>query len=130
MITRESELQRVLGSLLGEIGQAEWVALVDQNGLMVSSAPPELPLDPDRVAAMAAATAQSAERVLAELDGGALRFATVTGARRQHLTVFLSRDRLLAIGLSPDAEAQAIIPYLTRWVPELIQVLKRRYVRE
>lgn len=130
MITRESELQRVLGSLLEEIGKAEWVALVDQNGLMVSSAPANLPLDADRVAAMAAATAQSAERVLTELDGGSLRFATVTGSRRQHLTVFLSRDRLLAIGLPPEAEAQAVTPHLMQWVPELIQVLKRRYVRE
>lgn len=31
MITRQSELQGVLGSLLEEIDQAEWVALVDQN---------------------------------------------------------------------------------------------------
>lgn len=130
MTTRQSDLQRVLGSLLEEMGQADWVALVDQNGLMVSSSPPDLPLDPDRVAAMAAAAAQMAERVLAELDGGALRFATVTGAKRQHLTVFLSQDRLLTIGLPPEAEPQSVIPHLMEWVPELIRVLKRRYVTE
>ncbi|HSR48350.1 MAG TPA: roadblock/LC7 domain-containing protein [Anaerolineales bacterium] len=130
MITRQSELQGVLGSLLEEIDQAEWVALVDQNGLMVSSAPAELPLDSDRVAAMTAAAAQTAERVLDELDGGTLRFTTITGAKRQYLTVFLSRDRLLAFGLTPDAEPQAVIPFLMRWVPELIQILKRRYAPE
>ncbi|HKY84596.1 MAG TPA: roadblock/LC7 domain-containing protein [Anaerolineales bacterium] len=130
MTTRQAELQRVLGSLADEISQAEWVALVDQNGLMVSSVPADPPADSDRIAAMAAAVAQTAERVLAELDGGKLRFATVTGAKRQHLTVFLSSDRLLAIGLAPDVEAQSVIPHLMRWVPELIQVLKQRYASE
>lgn len=130
MTTRQSELQRVLSSLSEEIPRADWVALVDQNGLMVSSVPAEPVVDSDRVAAMTAAVAQTAERVLAEIDGGTLRFATVTGARRQHLTVFLSRDRLLAIGLPPDVEAQSVIPSLMRWVPELIQVLKRRHISE
>jgi len=130
MTTRQAELQRVLGSLADEISQAEWVALVDQNGLMVSSVPADPPADSDRIAAMTAAVAQTAERVLAELEGGRLRFATVTGAKRQHLTVFLSSDRLLAIGLAPDAEAQSVIPHLMRWVPELIQVLKQRYASE
>jgi len=130
MTTRQAELQRVLQSLSDEITRAEWVALVDQNGLMVSCVPPEPLIESDRVAAMAAAAAQTAERVLAELEGGALRFAAITGSRRQHLTVFLSRERLLAIGLPPEVEAQSIVPSLQRWVPELIQVLKRRYVNE
>lgn len=130
MTTRQAELQRVLQSLSDEIPRAEWVALVDQNGLMVSCVPPEPPIESDRVAAMAAAAAQTAERVLAELEGGALRFAAITGSRRQHLTVFLSRERLLTIGLPPEIEAQSIVPSLQRWVPELIQVLKRRYVNE
>ncbi len=130
MTTRQAELQRVLGSLADEISQAEWVALVDQNGLMVSSVPADPAVDSDRIAAMTAAVAQTAERVLTELNGGRLRFATVTGAKRQHLTVFLSPERLLAIGLAPEAEAQSVIPHLMRWVPELIQVLKRRYASE
>ena len=130
MVTRQAELQRVLVSLSQEIGKTDWIALVDQNGLLVSSVPADPPVDADRVAAMAAAVAQTAERVLFEIDGGALRFASVVGSRRQHLTVFLSRDRLLAIGLSPEVEAQTVIPPLMRWVPELIQVLKRRYVSE
>jgi len=130
MITRQSELQRVLGNLADELPRSEWVALVDQNGLMVSSVPADPPVDSDRIAAMTAAVAQTAERVLSELDGGKLRFASVTGAQRQNLTVFLSADRLLTIGLPPETEAQAVIPHLMRWVPELIQVLKRRYASE
>ncbi len=128
MITRQAELQRVLGALADEIQPAEWVALVDQNGLMVSCVPADPPVDGDRIAAMAAAIAQTSERVLLELDGGALRLATVVGASRQHLTVFLGHDRLLTIGLRPEVEAQSVIPHLMRWVPDLIQALKRRFV--
>jgi predicted regulator of Ras-like GTPase activity (Roadblock/LC7/MglB family) len=69
MITRQAELQRVLSQLAEEIDKADWVALVDQNGLLVSSVPPDPPVESDRVAAMAAAVAQTAERVLAEIDG-------------------------------------------------------------
>jgi predicted regulator of Ras-like GTPase activity (Roadblock/LC7/MglB family) len=127
MVTRQAELQRVLGALAEEIQPAEWVALVDQNGLMVSCVPAEPPVDGDRIAAMAAAATQAAERVLAELDGGGLRMTTVVGARRQQLTVFLGHDRLLSIGLTPEVEAQSIVPPLMRWVPELIQALKRRF---
>ena len=130
MLTRQSELQRVLGNLAEDLPSAHWVALVDQNGLIVSCVPPEPPVDPDRIAAMTAASAQTAERVLHEVDGGKLRFANITGSARQHLTVFLSRERLLSIGLSPEVAAQATIPPLTRWVPELLQVLKMRLVEE
>lgn len=128
MLTRQSELQRVLSGLAQELPDAQWVALVDQNGLIVSCVPAEPPVDPDRIAAMTAASAQTAERVLHEVDGGKMRFANITGSSRQHLTVYLSKDRLLSIGLSPDVAAQATIPMLTRWVPELLRVLKMRLV--
>ena len=128
MLTRQSELQRVLSGLAQDLPDAQWVALVDQNGLIVSCVPAEPPVDPDRIAAMTAASAQTAERVLHEVDGGKMRFANITGSTRQHLTVYLSKDRLLSIGLSPDVAAQSTIPMLTRWVPELIRVLKMRLV--
>ncbi|HET7011022.1 MAG TPA: roadblock/LC7 domain-containing protein [Anaerolineales bacterium] len=128
MLTRQSELQRVLSGLAQDLPDAQWVALVDQNGLVVSCVPAEPPVDPDRIAAMTAASAQTAERVLHEVDGGKMRFANITGSSRQHLTVYLSKDRLLSIGLSPDVAAQATIPMLTRWVPELLRVLKMRLV--
>ena len=40
MITRQAELQRVLARLSQELPKTDWVALVDQNGLMVSSCRP------------------------------------------------------------------------------------------
>jgi len=130
MLTRQSELQRVLGNLAEDLPGPHWVALVDQNGLIVSCVPAEPPIDTDRISAMTAASAQTAERVLREIEGGKLRYVNVTGSTRQHLTVFLSRERLLSIALPPEVPAQDTIPPLTRWVPELIQVLKKRYVEE
>ena len=130
MLTRQSELQRVLASLAEDLPDPHWVALVDQNGLIVSCVPAEPPIDMDRIAAMTAASSQTAERVLREIDGGKLRFANFTGSLRQHLTVFLSRERLLSIALPPEVPPQDTFPPLTRWVPELIQVLKKRYVEE
>jgi predicted regulator of Ras-like GTPase activity (Roadblock/LC7/MglB family) len=130
MLTRQSELQRVLGSLADDLPEPHWVALVDQNGLIVSCVPPEPPIDTDRIAAMTAASAQTAERVLREVEGGKLRMAILTGSSRQHLTVYLSRERLLSIGLRPEVPAQEVVPPLTRWVPELVGVLTKRFVEE
>jgi hypothetical protein len=69
-----------------------------------------------------------AERVLTEVEGGRMRYTTVAGAKRQFLTVVLSPDRLLAIGLGPEVPAQATFAALTQWVPELLAVLKRSFV--
>jgi len=69
-----------------------------------------------------------ADRVLEEIEGGRLRFASIAGAKRQLLTVALGAERLLSIGLGPEVPAQATFASLTRWVPELIQALKRSFV--
>jgi hypothetical protein len=65
--------------------------------------------------------------VLGEIEGGATRYTSVAGSKRQLLTVVLSRERLLALGLGPEVPAQATFSALTRWVPEVLAVLKRSY---
>src|SRR4030042_1698209 len=55
MATRQSELQRVLGLLAGELPDPDWVALVDGDGLIVSCGPPGPPISAGRVAARGAA---------------------------------------------------------------------------
>jgi hypothetical protein len=44
------------------------------------------------------------------------------------LSVVLSRERVLAIGLGPEVPAQATFAALTRWVPEILQVLSKSFV--
>lgn len=127
MVTRQSELHRVLGLLANDLPKPEWVALVDQNGLIVACVPPEPPVEAERISAMTAASVAMGERVLREIEGGGLRYASIAGSVRQHLTVVLSKDRLLSIGLRPDVPAQATFAPLGRWVPELIRTLQMRF---
>lgn len=129
MATRQSELQRVLGLLAGELPDPDWVALVDGDGLIVSCVPPDPPISADQISAMAAASQIMAERILTELEGGPMRFASVAGARRQHLTVMVKKDHLLSIGLGPDVPAQATFAPLGRWIPEVLRVLKARFTK-
>ncbi len=129
MATRQSELQRVLGLLAGELPEPHWVALVDGDGLIVSCVPPDPPVSADQISAMAAASQIMADRILGELEGGPMRFATVAGSKRQHLTVVVKKDHLLSIGLGPDVPAQSTFAPLGRWIPELLRVLKARFTR-
>lgn len=127
MATRQSELQRVLGLLSKELPEPLWVALVDGDGLIVACVPSNPPVGSDRISAMAAASQLMGERVLGEIEGGSLRFASIAGSLRQHLTVVVKRDHLLSIGLGPEVPAQATFGPLGRWVPELLHVLNMRF---
>ena len=127
MTTREEELIQILNYVAAELPEPDWVALVDNNGLMVASIPEQPIIEAERISAMTAASVMMGIRVLKEIDGGELRFASIAGSDRQHLTVVLSHDRLLSIGLGPEVPAQATFVPLRRWVPELLRVLRRRF---
>ena len=128
MATRQSELLKVLGQMADELPDPDWVALVDDNGLIVSCIPESPVVGQDRISAMTAASVIMTERVLEEIDGGQMRFTSIAGANRQMLSVVLSRDRVLAIGLGPEVPAQATFASLTRWVPEILKVLNKSFV--
>ncbi len=127
MITRQSELLRVLGQVANELPQPHWVALVDSNGLVMSCVPTVPAVPADTIAAMTAALAQLGQRSLNEVEGGRMRVVNVTGAKRQQVVVLLKGDHLLSIGLGPDVPAQTTFAPLGRWVPELLEVLDRRF---
>lgn len=126
MTTRESELVRVLSGLAQELPDPLWVALVDDQGLVLSCVPQDPVVDEDRISAMSAAVVNMGERVLTEVEGGSLRYVSVAGSKRQYLMVVLTSERLLSIGLAPKVPAQATFAPLSRWVPELLNALKRR----
>ncbi|MFV1858458.1 MAG: roadblock/LC7 domain-containing protein [Anaerolineales bacterium] len=128
MATRQSELIEILGQMADELPDPDWVALVDDNGLIVSCIPESPVVGQDRISAMTAASLIMAERVLDEIDGGQTRFTSIAGSNRQMLSVVLSRDRVLAIGLGPEVPAQATFASLARWVPEILKVLSKSFV--
>jgi predicted regulator of Ras-like GTPase activity (Roadblock/LC7/MglB family) len=123
MMATDNPNRRVLGLLAGG-ADPDWVALVDGDGLIVSCVPPDPPISADRISAMAAASQIMAERILGELEGGPMRYASVAGSLRQHLTVMVKKDHLLSIGLGPDVAASDLAP-LGRWIPEVLRVLRR-----
>ena len=127
-MTRQSELLEVLNQMADELPEPDWVALVDDNGLIVACIPEDPVVGQDRISGMTAASIIMAERVLDEIDGGAMRFTSIAGSDRQMLSVVLSRERVLAIGLGPEVPAQATFASLTRWVPKILQVLNKSFV--
>ncbi|MFP3853257.1 MAG: roadblock/LC7 domain-containing protein [Anaerolineales bacterium] len=122
--TRQSELERVLNNLAADLPDPLWVALVDDQGLVLACVPEQPVVEEDRVSAMTAAVVTMGERVLREVEGGSLRFANIAGSKRQYLMVLLNQNRLLSIGLAPRVTAQATFKPLSRWVPELLKALR------
>jgi predicted regulator of Ras-like GTPase activity (Roadblock/LC7/MglB family) len=128
MVTRQSELLRVLGLLANELPNPHWVALVDSDGLVVACVPPEPPINPERISAMTAAFVMTCDRVLEEIEGGQYRYASVAGSNLQLLAVQLSEDRFLSIGLGPEIPPRNTFSLLSRRIPELMHALQMRFV--
>ncbi len=127
MVTRQSELIRVLETIAEELPDPLWVALVDDDGLLVACVPSQPPVNVDQVSAMTAALALTAIRVLGEINAEEFRYSTVAGSERQLLLVALDGKRFLSIGLGPDVVVQTTFRPLSRRVTELLKILKMRF---
>jgi len=127
MVTRQSELIRVLETMAEELPDPLWVALVDDDGLLVACVPSQPPVSVDQISAMTAALALTALRVLGEIDAEEFRYSSVTGSERQLLLVALDGKRFLSIGLGPDVVVQTVFRPLSRRVAELLKVLKMKF---
>jgi len=127
MVTRQSELIRVLEIIAEELPDPLWVALVDDDGLLVACVPSQPPVDVDQISAMTAALALTALRVLGEIEAEEFRYSSVTGSERQLLVVALDGKRFLSIGLASDVVVQTAFRPLSRRVAELLKILKMRF---
>jgi predicted regulator of Ras-like GTPase activity (Roadblock/LC7/MglB family) len=130
MVTRESELLRVLNELAAGLPTSDWIALVDDDGLLMACVPEKPSVDAERIAAMAAAAMDTSRRVLQETDGGQLRFTTIGGANRQVLIVLVDSKRFLAIALEPDKPSTSTFGVLVRWVPEILGIVRKRSMQD
>lgn len=127
MVTRQSELIRLLSELARELPDPLWIVLVDEDGLMLASAPGSSAAEGESVAAMTVAQVMLGERVVRELDAGHLRYVNIAGSRTQQLAIVLRKDRLLSVGLKPDVAPQDTFQPLSRRVPELLEILNRSF---
>ena len=130
MVTRQSELLRVLGRLKDDLVNPHWVALIDEGGLVLACVPDEPPVDIERVSAMTATLAVSGERVIGEIAGGRLRYVCVAGSQRQQLIVLLSVECVISLGLDPDVSPRSTFKPLARWATEIMQVLQMKFSEE
>lgn len=126
-LTRQEELERILGSLFGELNKPTWVALVDNNGFIVACFPSDPEVEQERISAMTVAAVSMAERVLEEFDGEKFRYMSIVGAARQCMIVMLGKERLLSIGLPPGVQPQTTFGPIRSRIPELLKVLSRRF---
>ena len=127
MVTRQSELIRVLETIAEELPDPLWVALVDDDGLLVACVPSQPPVSVYQISAMTAALALTSLRVLVEINAEEFRYSSVAGSERQLLLVALDGKRFLSIGLGPDVVVQATFRPLSRRVAELLKILKMRF---
>jgi len=130
MVTRQSELLRVLGLLAEELPNPHWVALVDSDGLVVACVPAEPPISPERISAMTAAFVMTGDRVLEEIEGGQYRYSSVAGSKLQLVSVILSEDRFLSIGIGPEIPPRTTFSLLSRRVPEIMRALQMRFTTD
>jgi predicted regulator of Ras-like GTPase activity (Roadblock/LC7/MglB family) len=130
MVTRQSELIRVLGQLAEELPDPFWVALVDDDGLVVACVPEKPDADPDGISAMTATLALTGERVMGEIKGGRFHYATVSGSERQLLMVFVSETRFISIGLGPEIPPRSVFGIISRRIPDMLQALQMRFTTE
>jgi len=127
MVTRQSELIRVLETIAGDLPDPLWVALVDDDGLLVACVPSQPPVNVDQISAMTATLALTSLRVLSEIDAEDFRYSSVAGSERQLLLVALDGKRFLSIGLKPGVVVQTAFRPLSRRVAELLKILKMRF---
>ena len=102
-------------------------SLVDSNGFIVACFPADPEVDQERISAMTIAAVTMAERVLDEFEGEQLRYMSIVGAARQCMIVKLGKERLLSIGLPPGVQAQSAFGPIRSRIPELLQVLSKRF---
>jgi len=127
--TRQDELIRVMNSLADSLQEVYWVTLVDHDGFVLASVPPDPDISSESIAAMSAALSTTVERILGEIDGGQLRYTSVVGSRRHQIMVMLPESRLLVLGLPPEISPQKTFQPIRRWIPDLLKVLKKRFTQ-
>ena len=97
-----THLQRLIAEIALDTPQAEWIALVNANGLWIESFPAKSRVEAERISAMSAAMSSLGERIAAELKDGSLQYTLIAGTDEITVMIELSTKYLLTIGLKKD----------------------------
>jgi predicted regulator of Ras-like GTPase activity (Roadblock/LC7/MglB family) len=127
MVTRESELERLLTELLGELPDPMWGAIIDSDGLIIACVPEAPVISAEQIAAMTVTAAIAAKRIATEIEGGSFRFSAVAGSQRQMVVVAMNSKRYLSLGFVPQVQTHQIFGPLSEKVPEIMKTLNMHF---
>lgn len=101
-----AHLERLLAEIVRETPQIDWIVLIKSDE-DVSVVPAEM--GTDRISAMGAAMSALGERIASELKDGELQYILIAGTNEISMTIELSPDCLLVIGLDKDASIEKFL---------------------
>jgi predicted regulator of Ras-like GTPase activity (Roadblock/LC7/MglB family) len=129
-ISRADALSNALGRLSWPSLDFRWAALVDYDGFLLASYPPEAQFDSDRVAAATAHVLSAGERARQEVQLGKWRFTLMVGAEMQQLVLAINKECVLSIGLGPSAPLAMALDAVRGIIPDLardLDLASRKY---
>ena len=102
-MSRGDALSHALGRLSWPDLDFRWAALVDYDGFLLATYPPEAQFDSEHVAAATAHLLLAGERARQEIELGKWRLTLMVGAEMQHLVLAINKECVLTIGMGPSA---------------------------
>lgn len=132
-LSREVALSAALKRLSWPDLDMRWATLVDYDGFLLASYPPEGQFDPTQAAAATAHMLVAGERARQEINLGKWRFTLMVGSDMQHLAVAINRECVLAIGMGPMAPLGKAMNAIREIIPDLardLDLASRKYTEE
>ena len=132
-LSREAALSNALGRLSWPDLDFRWATLVDYDGFLMASYPPEAQFDPSQAAAATAHILIGGERARQEINLGKWRFTLMVGSEMQHLAVAINKECVLAIGMGPMAPLGKAMNAVREIIPDLardLDISSRKYTEE
>jgi len=129
-MSRSDALSHALGRLSWPSLDFRWAALVDYDGFLLASYPPEAQFDTDHVAAATAHLLMAGERARQEVQLGKWRFTLMVGAEMQQLVLAINKECVLSIGLGPAAPLAMALDAVRGIIPDLardLDLASRKY---
>jgi predicted regulator of Ras-like GTPase activity (Roadblock/LC7/MglB family) len=129
-VSRGDALSHALGRLSWPTLDFRWAALVDYDGFLLASYPPEAQMDTDHVAAATAHLLMAGERSRQEVPLGKWRFTLMVGAEMQQLVVAINKECVLTIGMGPSAPLATALDAVRGIIPDLardLDLASRKY---
>jgi len=100
-----------------------WAAVVDYDGLLLSSYPEELDSDFDEVLASTAHIMRLGESAQKEVEFGKWRFTMITGSEMQQLVLHINNEVALTVGLGSKTPLHKLFATVRDVVPDMVSAL-------